>query len=155
MVHFLHFSPAKSCGVSLIHGQKSILLLSEFWPPGCEKPDASNVLFASPLASQPGGKFSLWCHCTFSSQLPVLLDCLRGIYRDVCGFESPCVYLMQRDPHTYFIHASCEGLFVKWYFENDFEKSECQAPSNVKQDPPGNDISKETYQRHIQNRPLF
>jgi len=33
-------------------GQRSRCLLSEIWPPCCEKPDASNVFFANPLASQ-------------------------------------------------------------------------------------------------------
>jgi len=48
-----------SCRVSLTqiarsnpnNGQKSRFLLPEIWPPGCEKPDVCNVLFASPLAS--------------------------------------------------------------------------------------------------------
>ena len=69
--------------------QSSGFLPSEIWPQGCVKPDASNVLFESPLVPHsPVARFSLGATVPFFhflSQPPVLWVFLRVACQDVCG----------------------------------------------------------------------
>jgi len=64
---------------------------SEIWPPGCEKPDASNVLFERPLASHSPVAKSPLCATVlflhFLSQPPALWNVCGALGRDVFGVE--------------------------------------------------------------------